>query len=128
MPYFSLIYSGFSFIKVYQSLRLIMTFSEADTGSESARTFDDSENEDIRSSIESAASFSSKSIEFVLGSPAPRSYTSSSAPHSPASSSASNKYWDGLKTDFDIAQMEKCLDEAKTCISRIKTRRDQRVT
>jgi len=126
MPYFSLIYSGFSFIKVYQSLRLIM---KADTSSESARTFDDSENEDIRSSIESAASFSSKSIEFVLDSPASRSYTSSSAPHSPASSSASNKaYWDGLKTDCDIAQMEKCLEEAKACISRIKTRRDQRVT
>ncbi len=103
-----------------------MTFSKADTSSESARTFDDSENEEIRSSIESPASFSSKSIE-IVDSPASRSYTSSSAPHSPASSSASNKYWDGLKTDCDIAQMEKCLDEAKTCISRIKTRRDQRV-
>ncbi len=112
------LYIQVSLIKVYQSLRLIMTLSKADTTPESARTFDDSENG------ESAASFSSKSIEFVLDSPAPRSYISSSAPHSPASSSAPSKtYWDGLKTDCDIAQMEMCLNTAKACISRIKTRR-----
>jgi hypothetical protein len=90
-----------------------MTFSEADTSSESARTFEDSENEDIISSIESATSISpisDVSVPLILGSPAD-------------SSESNTTYWGELETDCDIAEMEKCLDEAKACISRIKTRR-----
>jgi hypothetical protein len=72
-----------------------MTSSKADT--ESARTFDDSENEDTRSSIESAASTASRT--------------------------SNETYWDGLETDCDIARVEKCLKVATECILLIKTRR-----